>query len=98
MAAGGRTTISVGATYGVEKYFFPGITVSGFGTISSINDHPLNGQALITQPLFRSGRPRAEIRRRKALGRSGRAQLPATEQTVLLNSVTAYMNVVRDSA
>jgi outer membrane protein len=92
-----RPTISVGATYGIEKYFFPPI-LSGAGTISSINDHPLNGQALISQPLFRSGRTIAEISRAKALVRSGRAQLTATEQTVLLNSVTAYMNVVRDSA
>jgi outer membrane protein len=94
---GWRPTISVGATYGVEKYFFPPIP-NGSGTLSSITDHPLNGQALITQPLFRSGRTIAEISRAKALVRSGRAQLTATEQTVLLNSVTAYMNVVRDGA
>ena len=113
-----RPTISVGASYGIEKYFFP-IAISGGGTIvtgphpadgravfgsssqvidASITDHPLQGQALITQPLFRSGRTVAEISRAKALVRSGRAQLTATEQTVLLNSVTAYMNVVRDTA
>jgi len=93
-----RPTISVGATYGVEKYYFPGIVISGFGTVSSISDHPLNGQATITQPLFRSGRTVAEVSRAKALVRSGRAQLTATEQTVLLDTVTAYMNVVRDGA
>ncbi len=53
---------------------------------------------MLTQPLFRSGRTVAEISRAKALVRSGRAQLTATEQTVLLNSVMAYMNVVRDGA
>ena len=115
---GWRPTISVGATYGVEKYFFP-IAISGGGTIvtgthttggravfgstdqvvnASITDHPLQGQAIISQPLFRSGRTIAEISRAKALVRSGRAQLTATEQTVLLNAVTAYMNVVRDGA
>jgi outer membrane protein len=93
-----RPTISVGATYGVEKYYFPGIVISGFGTVSSITDHPLNGQATISQPLFRSGRTIAEISRAKALVRLGRAQLTATEQTVLLDTVTAYMNVVRDGA
>ena len=93
-----RPTISVGATYGVEKYFFPGVPITGFGTVSSINDHPLNGQATISQPLFRSGRTVAEVSRAKALVRSGRAQLTATEQTVLLDTVTAYMNVVRDGA
>ncbi|HWA92499.1 MAG TPA: TolC family outer membrane protein [Rhizomicrobium sp.] len=116
---GWRPTISVGATYGVEKYFFPvainggGIIVTGpnagpkskavFGSQTqivngSITDHPLQGQAVITQPLFRSGRTIAEISRAKALVRSGRAQLTATEQTVLFNAATAYMNVVRDGA
>lgn len=116
---GWRPTISIGATYGVEKYYFP-VQINGFGVITShplgtlagapsgdpasttisesITDHPLNGQATISQPLFRSGRTIAEISRAKALVRSGRAQLTATEQTVLLNAVTAYMNTVRDGA
>jgi outer membrane protein len=92
-----RPTVSIGGTYGVEKYFFPGIPITGFGTISAITDHPLQGQATITQPLFRSGRTIAEISRAKALVRAGRAQLTATEQTVLLSAATAYMNVVRDT-
>ncbi|MEI9932409.1 MAG: TolC family protein [Rhizomicrobium sp.] len=116
-----RPTISIGATYGVEKYFFP-IEIQGNGTLNrvatplftpsgaalpnssistanaSITDHPLNGQATISQPIFRSGRTIAEIGRAKALVRSGRAQLIATEQTVLLNAATAYMNAVRDGA
>lgn len=95
---GWRPTVSVGATYGVQKYFFP-IAISGGGTVNaSITDHPLNGQVLVSQPLFRSGRTIAEISRAKALVRSGRAQLTATEQTVLLSAATAYMNVVRDTA
>jgi outer membrane protein len=95
---GWRPTVSVGATYGVQKYFFP-IPITGGGIINGhITDHPLQGQATISQPLFRSGRTIAEISRAKALVRAGRAQLTATEQTVLLNAVTAYMNVVRDGA
>jgi len=92
-----RPTIGITGSYGVEKYFFPGIPVTGFGTISSITDHPLQGAATITQPLFRSGRTIAEISRAKALVGSGRAQLTATEQTVLLAAATAYVNVVRDT-
>ncbi len=92
-----RPTIGIGASYGVEKYFCPGIPISGIGTISAITDHPLQGQATITQPLFRSGRTIAEISRAKALVRSGRAQLTAAEQTVLLAAATAYVNVVRDT-
>ena len=92
-----RPTVSVGATYGVEKYFFPGVHIDGAGTVSSITDHPLQGQATINQPLFRSGRTVAEISRAKSLVRAGRAQLVATEQTVLLGAATAYVNVVRDT-
>jgi len=113
---GWRPTVSIGGTYGMQKYFFP-VEINGLGIITthpgqgpaaagttsqivnaSVTDHPLNGAATITQPIFRSGRTIAEISRAKALVRSGRAQLRATEQTVLLNSVTVYMNVVRDEA
>jgi outer membrane protein len=63
----------------------------------SITDHPINGQITVSQPIFRSGRTIAEISRAKALVRAARAQLTATEQTVLLAAATAYMNVVRDT-
>ncbi len=88
--AGWRPTINASGSYGEQE-----ANISGFGTISA---HPLQGQLTITQPLFRSGRTYAEIGRAKALVRSGRAQLTATEQSVLLDAVTAYMNVVRDEA
>lgn len=109
-----RPTVSIDATYGVQKYFFP-VQITGGGIITthpnlpaavnnpqivneSITDHPLNGQLSVSQPLFRSGRTIAEISRAKALVRAARAQLTATEQTVLLSAATAYMNVVRDTA
>ncbi len=69
-----RPTISIGATYGVEKYYLYSVQINGFGVITShplgtlagapsgdpasttisesITDHPLNGQATISQPLF----------------------------------------------
>jgi len=65
---------------------------------ASVTDHPLNGQITVNQPIFRSGRTVAEIGRAKALVRVARAQLTASEQTVLLNAATAYMNVVRDTS
>jgi TolC family type I secretion outer membrane protein len=40
----------------------------------------------------------AEIRRAKALVRAAQAQLTNTEQSVLLDGATAYMDVVRDTA
>jgi outer membrane protein len=58
----------------------------------------LNSTASLTEPLFRGGRTVAEIRRAKALVRAGQAQLVNAEQTVLMDGVTAYMDVVRDTA
>jgi outer membrane protein len=86
--AGWRPTINAQGSWGPQQ-----ADISGFGTISA---HPLQGQVTITQPLFRGGRTYAGIGRAKALVRAGRAQLTATEQSVLLDAVTAYMNVVRD--
>jgi outer membrane protein len=88
--AGWRPSINAQGSWGPQQ-----ANISGYGTISA---HPLQGQVTITQPLFRGGRTYAEIGRAKALVRAGRAQLTATEQSVLLDAVTAYMNVVRDEA
>ena len=63
-----------------------------------ISEHPFQDQLTVTEPIFRGGRTYAEIRRAKALVRAGRAQLTGVEQTVLLQAVTAYMNVVLNSA
>ena len=95
--AGWRPQANAQGSYGWEKFGFRPITIGGGGTISSINEHPLQGQVTITQPVIRLGTI-PEIRRAKALVRAGRAQLLATEQTVLLIAATAYMDVVRDTA
>jgi len=88
--AGWRPTINAQGAWSSQQ-----ANISGYGTVSA---HPLQGQVTITQPLFRGGRTYAEISRAKALVRAGRAQLTATEQSVLLDAVTAYMDVVRDEA
>ncbi len=48
----------------------------------------------VTQPLFRGGRTVAQTRQAEALVAADRAALASTEQTVLLNVVNAYLNVV----
>jgi outer membrane protein len=60
--------------------------------------HPLQAQLGVRQELFRGGRTYAEIGRAKANVRAARADLQASEQTVLLTAATAYMDVVRDTA
>ena len=49
----------------------------------------------ITEPLFRGGRPLAQTRQAEAQVEAERAQLTITEQQVLLNVATAYLNLVQ---
>jgi outer membrane protein len=86
-----RPQISATGTYGYEAY-----TVTGVPGL--IGTHPLNAQLGLTEELFRGGRTYAEVQKAKAQVRAGRAQLLASEQTVLLAAATAYMDVVRDEA
>ncbi len=60
--------------------------------------HPIQAQLGLQQELFRGGRTYAEIGKAKANVRAARADLLASEQTVLLAAATAYMDVVRDAA
>jgi outer membrane protein len=52
----------------------------------------------LTQPIFRGFRTINQVRGAEALVESGREDLRSAEQLVLLNAVTAYVDVVRDAA
>ena len=52
----------------------------------------------LNQPVYRGGRTQAEVKTADALISSGEADLNFERQTVLLEVVSAYMNVVRDKA
>jgi TolC family type I secretion outer membrane protein len=52
----------------------------------------------LTQPVFRGFRTLAETQRAEQRVLAERARLESTEQTVLRDSITAYLNVVRDEA
>lgn len=60
--------------------------------------HPKSYSLTISKSLFRGLRTVNAIRRAEAEIQSGRASLRAVEQAVLLDVVTAYMDVVRDQA
>src|SRR5437763_2263051 len=90
--AGWRPTLSVNGAEGFQNI----ITDQ---SIHGESDRNLtNATASLNEPLFRGGRTVADIRRAKALVRAGQAQLANAEQTVLLDAVAAYMDVVRDTA
>lgn len=52
----------------------------------------------VSQPIYRGGRTVAETEQAEASVMAERASLVDTEQTVLLNATSAYLNVVRDEA
>lgn len=52
----------------------------------------------VTQPIYRGGRTAAQVSRAENVVQASRAQLFATEQTILLGAATAYFDVVRDQA
>lgn len=88
--AGWKPQISASGSYGIQHG-----EVSGFA--SAFNSHPLIGQVTMSQPIFRGGRTAAEVSKAISDVRAGRWELLQAEQSVLLDGVTAYMDVVRDS-
>jgi outer membrane protein len=71
---------------------------SGRGTsiYTDINRDGLALAGTVTQPLYRGGRTVAQTRRAENQVYAQRARLLATEQQVFQDSVTAYVNVIRD--
>ena len=59
---------------------------------------PRQGSLTISQPIYRGGSTVAATSQAENSVRAQRAQLQSVEQTVLLDSITAYMDVVRDIA
>jgi len=62
----------------------------------STNSEPRSYSVTVNQPIFRGFRTLNAIKGAEALVEAGREDLRAAEQTVLLNAVTAYVDVVRD--
>ncbi len=57
---------------------------------------PQQALATVTQPLYTGGRVPAQVAQAEAMVRAERAQLLATESTVLLAAAGAYLDVARD--
>ncbi len=88
----------------------PDVSFTASNTISKVKNtrntgtnidqtrHPLSLGIDITQPLFRGGRTLAATEGAENTIRSERALLMDTEQTVLLDGVTAYMDTFRDQS
>ncbi len=72
-------------------------TPATYSTLSGYNS-PVQASATVTQTLFNGFQTANRTRQAESQVLAARANLRITEQTVLLNAVTAYMNLLRDSA
>lgn len=88
----------------------PSITATGSFGVTDVNaesrgvtttdDHsfPITGSLSVTQPIYTFGRVDAEVDEADANIQAARAGLFASEQNTLLDAVTAYVNVIRDTS
>ncbi|WP_439816783.1 TolC family outer membrane protein [Zavarzinia sp. CC-PAN008] len=91
--SGWRPTVVVSGQAGVGRQGID--TDFGYGGDTLF---PAAGQVQVAQPIYRGGRVDAGIDQAENSVAAGRAVLSATEQQVLLQAVTAYMDVLRDQA
>jgi outer membrane protein len=93
--AGWRPTVSananVGSADGSQRTGYAGPGVDTART-------PRGGNFTVSQPLYRGGRTVSGTNRAENQVLADRARLIATEQEVMRNAVTAYVNVLRDAA
>lgn len=88
-----RPRVTVGGSLGVQRSESDG--PFGRGTQDTV---PREVDLSLTQSLYRGGRTQAGTARAEAEVKAQRARLTTTEQRVLLDSVTAYMDVWRDQS
>lgn len=92
--AGWRPTVSATVTAG-----FTDVDAETRGvTTTDDNSFPRTGTLSVTQPLYTGGQTQAAVDQADADIQAQRASLFTTEQDVLLQGVTAYVNVIRDES
>ncbi|PPR25672.1 MAG: Outer membrane efflux protein BepC [Alphaproteobacteria bacterium MarineAlpha10_Bin1] len=92
--SGWRPTVQIDGDFGFSETETTTVT-GGFTTKTESSLRPRSFSLSVTEPLYRGGRTSAETRSAKNLVDAGRATLAQTEQGVLLDAVTAYMDVLR---
>jgi outer membrane protein len=92
------------------SHYRPTVTADGDVTVSDTDTQGGNGFSAdgtvttksagvtLSQPIYRGGRTLAETEGAQSLIEAQRASLSATEQSVMLSTITAYMDVLRDRA
>jgi outer membrane protein len=91
--AGFLPTVNGQASYGISDSQF-----SAAGRTTTILAHPRGFGLTATENIWNGNRTINGVRQAESSTLAAREQLRNTEQNVLLNAVTFYMNVLRDSA
>jgi outer membrane protein len=99
--SGYRPRVSVTASVGNQYTWTQSKAVTPIGPVYDVNHSDFTPHSVgvtATQTLFNGFQTAHRTRQAEAQVSSGRATLAVTEQTVLLNAATAYMNLIRDAA
>ena len=100
--AGYRPTVEAEGSYGAEwnETVSNEIDIDGVSRRLTDSDFidPASVGINLSQPIWQGGRTPAQVRQAENLIQSGRAQVISTEQSVLLDAATAYMDVVQNQA
>lgn len=83
------STLSLGGTY---------VDSQTNNSSSARESIPRTGNLTVTQPLYRGGRTQAAVRRATSDVQAERARMFTTEQNILLNASTAYVDTMRDAS
>ncbi|RPI47710.1 MAG: hypothetical protein EHM55_26410 [Acidobacteria bacterium] len=92
--SGWRPTVSMSYEVGKGEFYSNSATT----TSRTSQRTSRSGGVTVTQNLYRGNRTTASVSRAENLVFAERARLTATEQDVMLQAATAYMDVVRDQA
>jgi len=95
--SGWRPTLAGSASYS-HLLQDSGLVGANSSAGSKVKLNPARIGATLNQPLFRGGRTVAATKEAKSSVQAGRAGLVATEQDILLQTITAYMDVYQDQA
>jgi outer membrane protein len=93
-----NSDIDIRRSAGGQSSSASGASASAAGIGSSGVTNPRGFSVQLTQPLFEGFQNLNAIRGAKSTVQAAREGLRSVEQTVLLDAVTAYVNVVRDAA
>jgi outer membrane protein len=94
--AGG--TVTGGATPACSGGSFTSLPLTALGGVQNGTSNPRSAQIALQQNVFDGFRTYNNVKGAEASVEAGREDVRTAEINVLLNAVTAYMNVVRDQA